>query len=719
MAMAVAGLEYIIKLNDMMTSPLKGVMKQIDDLGNRGKDAMMKVGIGAAGLVAAGMAVANALGPAVEIQRALGEVKSLGVAEDALQKLQATALDFTSAYGGAAADFVRSSYDIQSAIAGLNGNELSTFTEASNLLAKGTKASAGTITNYMGTMYGIFADEAQAMGNADWVNKIAGQTALAVKQFKTSGDGMSSAFTALGAAAKASGIDVAEQFAVLGNLQATMSGSEAGTKYKAFLRGVQGAQKELGLTFTDSQNRMLDMPTILNKITGKFGDVLDESEAAQLKKAFGSDEAVALIKLLLPKVGELKNNVTDLANVTGTAEIEQMALAMVDPWQKLSSTLDNIKIAIGTEVLNAISPIADKIATLGKEFVTWLSTYKNIARWIGYITGALIGFGSVTATLTLLSGVIAAVGIAFAAITGPIGLVVGAIVGLGVMIYNLRDQFTAFISGFIDGFQSAGFSLDPVITAFGNIWQSVQLIWGSVVKVWSAIFGGTDSMSAFTSVGEAFGFVVGTAFSLVADAISLVATLIGGIAQIFADVADNIIEMWHGVVEGWQNSDPTQIFGALATGVGNIFSSIFNGIKNMFIDALNWIITQANKLSGVIGIEIPMIPVAGADELKNALPESESILAANDVPLALPQPVTAGEATGGLLNSTAQLATAAPLPDAVKPQLTQMKGSSVSNKIANTHNVNNSFTINGGVSVNANNAEEFEKTMRDKQALAS
>ena len=33
-----------------------------------------------------------------------------------------------------------------------------------------------------------------------------------------------------------------------------------------------------------------------------------------------------------------------------------------------------------------------KVADLGQEFIDWLKTYKNIARWIGYAVGALIGF---------------------------------------------------------------------------------------------------------------------------------------------------------------------------------------------------------------------------------------------------------------------------------------------------------------------------------------
>ena len=93
-------------------------------------------------------------------------------------------------------------------------------------------------------------------------------TATAVQAFKTTGTEMSGAFTAIGAQATTAGIAMNEQMAVLGTLQATMSGSEAGTKYKSFLAGVGKAQDALNLTFTDSQGAMLLMVDILNQIKG-------------------------------------------------------------------------------------------------------------------------------------------------------------------------------------------------------------------------------------------------------------------------------------------------------------------------------------------------------------------------------------------------------------------------------------------------------------------
>ncbi|MCL7837568.1 phage tail tape measure protein [Pasteurella multocida] len=681
-------------------------MKSIDDIGNRGKDAMIKIGAGVGGIVAAGVALQGAIAPAIEMNRAIGEVRSLSVAEESLRKLTDTALEFSSQYGESATDFVRSSYDIQSSIAGLQGDELAEFTKASNLLAKGTKANASTITNYMGTMYGIFEEDAKAIGNANWVQEIAGKTALAVKMFKTSGDGMSAAFTSVGASAKSAKIGISEQFAVLGTLQATMSGSEAGTKYKAFLAGVGNAQKALNLQFTDSNGNMLDMVSILNKIKGKFGDTLELAESDALKKAFGSNQAVALIELLLPKVNNLKGSIQDLAKVKGMDDLEKMAQAMTDPWARFSQTLNNIKTAIGTEVLRVIEPIANKIADLGTNFVKWLSTYKNIARWIGYIVGALIGFTGFTAALTLMSGVVAAIGVAFSFLFSPIAAVIALIGAIVVVVYKFRAELFGFIKGVVKGFKSVGVSFEPVAKAFGKLWDSLKRIGQTIAWAFGLFGGATDSVDTFTSAGEKVGIFVGKSLEIVVSVIELIVTNIAKMADIFANVADFIIEMWDGVIKGWQESDPKQIFGALATGVGNIFSSIFNGIEKMFINTLNWLITQANKVSGVIGIEIPLIPVVEDSKpqssfLQNAILTTRN--ATNNI-----------SATGNPQKTGGQVFA---LGSNTQPERTQIAGGSVSSKLTTNQNIDRSVNIHGGVVVKADDPSKFEQWMRDREQL--
>ncbi|HHF7319082.1 phage tail tape measure protein [Haemophilus influenzae] len=729
---AAQGLEYIISLTDQISSPLKGVMKSIDDLSKRGEAAMKKIGLGVAGIVGAGFALKSALDPAIELNRALGEVHSLGVADTALEKLSKTALNFSSQYGESAVDFVRSSYDIQSAIAGLNGNELAEFTQTSNLLAKGTKASAATITNYMGTMYGIFAEDAAKLGNANWVNKIAGQTALAVKMFKTSGDGMSAAFTSLGAAAKAAKIDVAEQVGVLGNLQATMSGSEAGTKYKAFLAGVSGAQKELGLSFVDTNGDMLDMVTILNKIKGKFGDTLDVAQAAKLKKAFGSDQAVDLIKLLLPKTKELKNNIADITKVSDTKALAQMARSMVDPWSRLSQIITGVKTAIGGEILKKLDPIMHKVADLGQEFIDWLKTYKNIARWIGYAVGALIGFTGLTAALTLMSGIISAIGVAFSFLASPIMLVTAAIVGLGIFIYKFRDEFMQFISGFIQGFKAAGVSLDPLFNAFSLVWGALQKIGTTIGRIIGLFGGASDSAYSFQQFGIDLGYALGVVFNTVLDAVELVAQGFSFLADVFAISIGAIIDGWNTITALWDSNKPIESFLNIALELGKIFSKAFKGIVNSFIDLINFIIKKANSLPG---INIPLIPkfedgtlpAKGSKAVVDASIGAQALQMQNQVG-ALPAKgskevvdASIGAQALQMQNQVGALNPTSPkfeLSEQTKPKLNSMPQGSVTKTL--TQNRTEQRTINyGGLAFYGYDKNEIKQELRNKEQLAA
>lgn len=394
-----------VALVDQVTKPLQGITKEVQSSMDAGKQGMQNMATGGAGLVATGFAIQNALMPAIEMDRKLGEVKSLGVTDDALKQLQATALDFAAEYGKSATDFVAASYDIQSAIAGLNGDELSQFTKASGVLAAATKADTTTITSYMGTMYGIFKNQAIEMGKGEWVEQVAGMTASAVQMFKTTGSEMSSAFTSVGANATSAGIAMSEQMAILGTLQATMSGSEAGTKYKAFLAGVANAQDKLNLSFTDSQGQMLPMLDILDKLKGKYGDTLSVAESADLKRAFGSEEAVSMIKLLMADTDGLAGSIEQLGQVQGMSKAEEMASAMTDQWERLEASWFAVRTAVFGAILPSINTIVGSMAN-GLVYITgWTDEFPWLAEILGYVAIAGLSLGGVVATLSLAMGV--------------------------------------------------------------------------------------------------------------------------------------------------------------------------------------------------------------------------------------------------------------------------------------------------------------------------
>ncbi|MBB6158521.1 TP901 family phage tail tape measure protein [Pseudomonas sp. JAI115] len=403
-AKATSKLDFVLSLVDRVTQPLGRVNQSFAQIGQQGSQGIKQMGVGIGGLIGSAFALKSALAPALGQEAALGEVKSLGVTADALDLLNKKSLQFSIAYGENATAFVRSAYDIQSAIAGLSGTQLAAFTESSNLLAKATKADAGTITNYVGTMYGIFQKQADSMGKAQWVEQLTGQTATAVQMFKTTGQGMSGAFSALGASATSAGATASEQFAILGNLQATMSGSEAGTKYKAFLAGAYGAQQKLGLSFTDSQGRLLPMVDILDKLHGKFGE-LDAAKTDKIQKAFGGKQAMGLITQLLPKTAQLKSNIDELNNVKGLDKAKQMALDIADPWERFDSAIMAVRISFGQKLLPTLNPIIERLAEGGASLTRWTTLFPHLTRTIGMSVLAVMALTAGTALLTLMFGV--------------------------------------------------------------------------------------------------------------------------------------------------------------------------------------------------------------------------------------------------------------------------------------------------------------------------
>lgn len=702
--MAIQGLEYIISLNDQLSAPLKGVMKTIDDLGKRGEDAMRRIGLGAAGVIATGAAMKNALDPAIDFTRALNEVKATGRDQAGLDKITDFALDFSATYGGAATDVVNSTNEIARAIDGLNDSELIAFSRGSNILAKATGSDVKAMGSYISQLYGIFGDEAAKIGKEKWVEQISAQATVTANKFKSSGESLMQAYTNLGSSAKDHGIKTAEQFAVIGNLQNVFEGGLAGTKYAAFLSGAVKAQSKLGLSFLDSQGKMLPMIDILEKIKGKYGE-LNSENLYELQKAFGTKEAAQVINNLLPKIDSLKADIAEIDKMKTLDDAMAISKTVTDSWMRFQAIFQNIKIAIGTQILARIEPLMNRIADMGQEFTNWLRTYKNIARWIGYAVGALIGFTGLTAALTLMSGIVSAIGVAFSFLVSPVMLVVSAVIGLGIVIYKFRSQFMAFIAGFTEGFKIAGVSFAPLFSAFAIVWSALQRIGSTIGQIIGLFGSASDSAYSFQQFGVDMGYALGTVFNIVLNAVELVARSFGFMADVFAISIGAMIDGWNAITALWDSNKPIESFLNIASELGKIFSRAFKGIVNAFTDVINFIIEKANNLPG---INIPLIPKWE----DSALPMKGSATAVG---------ASIGAQALQMQNQIGTLNTTSPkfeLSEQTKPQFTKMPSGSVSKAI--TQNQQTTKTINyGGVTINSNDGNKVWQEMRNREQLAA
>lgn len=702
--MAIQGLEYIISLNDQLSAPLKGMMKTIDDLGKRGEDAMRRIGLGTAGIIATGAAMKNALDPAIDFNRALNEIKATGREQAGLDKITDFALDFSATYGGAATDVVSSTNEIARAIDGLTDSELVAFSKSSNILAKATGSDVKAMGSYISQLYGIFGDEAAKIGKEKWVEQISAQATVTANKFKSSGESLMQAYTNLGSSAKDHGIKTAEQFAVIGNLQNVFEGGLAGTKYAAFLSGAVKAQSKLGLSFLDSQGKMLPMIDILEKIKGKYGE-LNSENLYELQKAFGTKEAAQVINNLLPKIDTLKADIAEIDKMKTLDDAMAISKTVTDSWMRFTAIFQNIKIAIGTQILAKLEPVMNRIADMGQEFTNWLRAYKNIARWIGYAVGALIGFTGLTAALTLMSGIVSAIGVAFSFLVSPVMLVVSAVIGLGIVIYKFHSQFMAFIAGFIEGFKMASVSFAPLFSAFSIVWSALQRIGSTIGRIIGLFGSASDSAYSFQQFGVDMGYALGTVFNIVLNAVELVARSFGFMADVFAISIGAMIDGWNAITALWDSNKPIESFSNIATALGNIFSNAFKGIVNAFTSVINFIIEKANSLPG---INIPLIPKWE----DGALPMQSSATAVG---------ASIGTQALQMQNQLGALNTTSPkfeLSEQTQPQFTKMPSGSVSKAI--TQNQQTTKTINyGGVTINSNDGNKVWQEMRNREQLAA
>lgn len=574
--MANKQLDYIINLVDKVSKPLQGITNQVNKLTSQGKQATEQIAYGFAGLVGTGAALKGALSPAIEFQNAMSNVKATGMAAEGLKKVEKFALDFSSKFGVAASEVVDSANEIVRAIDGLTDEEVIAFTKSSNVLAKATGASVQEMGSYLGTMYGIFQQEADKMGKAKWVEQMSAQATLTANMFKSSGESLSQAFTNLMSTGQAKGVALAEQFAVLGNLQSVMPGGMSGTKYAAFLKGVGKAQKKLGLSFLDAQKRMRSMPEILTEIRKKYGDVIDEVEALELSKAFGSDDAVAVLSYLLPKTESLKENIEKIGSQTNLDDALAISSVVTDVWARFDQILNNIRISIGSRVLEALNPFLNKIADAGTYFVKWLDANKYIAKYLGFLIGGMIALTAVIPAMMMFVGIFKMWKVGILATLLPfqaVGGVLGTMINILKMLISPALNFTTTLKGIFFAFLSLKkVSLGTaLLTPFLAILKVLKLVIGSVL--------GLINPFKFVFLFLRVGFI--GLFS----PISLFVGLIAGIILIVYKFREGFATFFQNVITGFQS------VGISIEPIKTAFSTVWGIITN--------IISRISQMLGV------------------------------------------------------------------------------------------------------------------------
>lgn len=478
-----------INIRIIGSSNLKGTMSdavsQMDRFKASAKN-LMKVGgwmlgIGTAMLGFAGLTVASTNATT----KALGEMASLGFKD--LKSLERAAKEFSNQFAGITkSDFIAAAYDIKSGIASLSDTAVGEFTKIAALTAKATKASVSEMTSLFATGYGIFKDFYGDLSDFEFGELFSGGISAAVRAFKTTGPQMAASIENLGAMATSALIPLEEQLSVLGMLQATMSGAEAGTRYRAFIKSAAKAGDEMGISFVDANNNLLPIPNILELIRGKYGETVDAVEKMGMMKAFGRIEALTVVDLLMPKIDALKGNISDLGSAMrgGTATTLEMATAMnIDlgaVFGLLKQRVHNTFEVLGKAILPVVIPIVNAVSKAALAFQEWAALHPlllKLGMGVALIGGAL---------LMMVGGLALAGGLLQLSMAGIIGLAASLRIGTASSL-----TFTTALGGLAGALWATMAPILPIVAAVGLLylaWKSNFMGLRDTAKaVWSAL----------------------------------------------------------------------------------------------------------------------------------------------------------------------------------------------------------------------------------------
>ncbi|MCC1650360.1 phage tail tape measure protein [Salmonella enterica subsp. enterica serovar Indiana] len=578
--------DFTLSLIDKLSRPLKQAQSSVTGFAEKSKAAFMQIGGGVLALAGTGMAIRGALSPAIEMYDALNDAASKGIDDQALKAVQRDALRFSTTYGASAVEFVQSTESINSAIAGLTGNELPKVTKVANTLAFALKSTAAETAEFMGQMFGNFSADAERLGKVQFAEQLAGKMVYMRKVFGTEMGTIKDLMEGARGVGTNYGVGLDEQLAVLGQLNRTL-GTEASSAYEGFMTGAIEGGKKLGLSFTDATGKMLSMPEMLIKLQGKYGKSLEGNLKAQaeLDAAFGDSSAV--VKHLYGNVALLQRNITELGGSDGLKRTQEMASKLVKPWDRFVQILKAIQTVIGLTLIPVLYPVLNRLADMGQTFARWMQLFPNIARVIGYAAMALLGFAAVGAVANIVMGVSKFIMMGWKGVwklltavtkidTAWTWLNTKAKLAWANVMKSLRGILLALRMQAIMTGTAINFMSWPVLLVIGAIALLAAGCW-LLIKHWDTVKAAVMETSAFQAC----------------------ARVVAWLAGVFSTAWQFISEGWNSFIALLTGFSPSQALSGLASGIVSMFDNVWQSVKGGFLKSWNWIVEKLNKIPGV------------------------------------------------------------------------------------------------------------------------
>lgn len=578
-------LDFTLSLIDNVTKPLKQAGTALKGFADESQKAFKQTAIGAAGLAGALFSMKSLLDPALQMNDALQTASLQGVDDSVMKKVTKSAMDFSAQYGKSSVEFTKSALNIRKAISGVADNELPHLTTVTNTTAAALKTTSDEATAYMGQMFSQFSTYADQVGKNQFAEELAGKAVYMSHTFGTSMAEITDLMEGARAAGTNFGIGIDEQLAVLGELQRTL-GTEASGAYEGFMTGAADGAKKLGLSFVDASGKMNSMPEMLEKLHQKYGDNIDGNLKAQkeIDDAFG-DSAV-VVKQLYGDVDVLRKNITSLGANDGLKRTREMADKLADPWERLMSIWETIRIAVGMTLLPVITPLINKIAEGGQTLVRWLTLFPNIAKWIGYIVGGITGLAAAGAALNVVIGISKLVWAAMKAMWISCSLVLNVLRG------------AAWLAGAAINFMS--WPVLAVIAVLALLGYGIY----KLIQNWDEVKAAIQNTAVFKALAAAVAWV----------------------GDMFSKVWDGIGKGWDKLCKWFTEFSLSDTFSSMGDSIRDIFGKVWTWIKQTFADIYNSFVEKLNYLPGV---NIDRMEISdGTGQSASPLPDMDAVTAA-------------------------------------------------------------------------------------------
>ncbi len=401
--------------------------------------------------------------------------------------------------------------------------------------------------------------------------------------------GLAMSLSQAGQQAEASGLNIFETTGVISAFaDKGIQASDAGTSFKVFLQRLnpytEKAKKkmnELGMSFFNSEGNMKNMRNITKELRNSLSGLAQKQRLTALQTLFGSDaqRAANIVYKLGPK--EINKYIKATRR---KGEAERMAQAqmtgLAGAIHQFKGSLETAGIAAG----EALTPMVIVLAGSLKFLLDGFTSLPKPMRIFVVSFIAILGIaGPIIFMVGAMTSAFAYLGISLLLTMAGVAVILA--IGIALVYAYKKVEFFRKAVDAVFGFLKANWKL-----ILGIIVAPIALAVILVIKHWGKIKGAAGSILGWLK--KHWKLILGIIVAPVALSVVLIIKHWGTIKKAAGSVVNFIKNRFNDFI-GFVKSLPGKI--------GSAASGLFNGIKDAFKSAINWIISKWNGLELKIG----------------------------------------------------------------------------------------------------------------------